>query len=510
MAKTLTLWNMGQQSEGLVDRGRGMSIFTRVIDRLTKRYRVQQEPPIVPAGLIPPTQSRLDEFAKSLGISSGRTARYDDFETMDHGDIAAMLDAVCDAALTFEETDGLGRTELDRPQAFKILVEDDNHRAVIGQILSNTRLKEKLWQYTRDGLKYGDLFIELLAGYQNVLVGLQSYNPRSIEIKTDNHNRLLTGIDPDSKQPLPYLQVGTYGNVTTGWAPWEMLHWRWVPSDRFAYSEKSLLDDFRPDWIKLNKMELAMVVARVVRAYPRQVHYLDYTGLPETETRLALKDYMTRTSMNLRSRAGKTVAPDEDIFMTTGYLRDETGKLTPKLNKIETIDPRANGLTEISDIEYTRRKLFSRVPPEIIGISSNNVKDISSQDIAFGRLIRVVQTRLESLVREVLDVGLLLEGYETGSVNYAVLWPRMMVGTNWKLADAMFRTSMALRNYGEMGASRRWIFRTAWNMSSEEIDAMFEESDEELKRFGPFDPGTSLAKAKAGNNSSESGAPKFA
>lgn len=480
-----------------------MGLFTWISDKLTRKQHLDPEPTVQPSGEIPQVISRMEAFAAAFGVKSGRDARYDDFELMDSGDIAALLDAVCDAALMFDDNDGNG-TESDRPFGFKVQVKSSRQRKVVDQILVQSRLKEKLWYYVRDCLKYGDCFIEPLVDGRE-LVGLQSYHPRSMLVQTDTRNRLRTGSDPDFPgQVLPYQQRNDKSEIVASWEPWQMLHFKWMPSDQYAYSAKSLLDDMRPDWKKLTSLETSMVVARVVRAYTRNVHYLDVTGLGDKEAQKMLADYVRRTSFSLRRQQDKVAAPDEEMFVTTSYLKDPDGKHLPRLNKIDTIDPNAAGLAKIEDIEYQRRKLFSRVPAEILGIQSRNPKAISAQDVAFGRLIRFTQARGEELVRDVIDTGLILAGYDLGSVVYELYWPRNTIGANWLHADAAFRQSMAFRNWVELGMPRREAQKRAWGKTDQEVTDSFAVWKKELTDLGPLDPGTKMAKAGAGSNSTES------
>ena len=491
-----------------------MGMFSWLTERGKKTQVVNPEPPVIPIGDVPPILSRdvyrFNAFEQMLGVQGGRSARYDDLEAMDTGDIAALLDSVCHACLTFDQNDSDG-TEMDRPVSFKVqALKSRNHRNAIDQVLRQTQLKDKLWYYLRDGIKYGDLFLELLVDKKLGLVGLQSYYPRSISVKTDNHNRLLVGADPDNAgQQFPYQQLTASNSVGASWSPADMIHWRWQPSDYYPYSIKGLLDDMRADWKKLSTMELAMVVARIVRAYPRNVHYVDTTGMGDQDAQRALGDYMRKVSFSLRRQqnqalnngAGQPTAPDEELFVTTGYLKDPEGKLVPRLNKVDTIDPNAAGVSKITDVEYQRRKMFSRVPAEIIGIQSRNPKAINAQDVAFGRLIRYAQSRAEDLVRDVIDAGLILEGYDLGEVPYDVYWPRNTVGTNWLHADAQFRGSMSFMNWVGMGLSRREALKRNWGMTDDEVDKTLSDWKKEMADLGPLDQGTPAAKATAGNNS---------
>lgn len=482
-----------------------MGFRSWVLDKLTVKQQVHPAPAVVPLGDIPLLQSadsaRYDQWAAAIGITAGRVPRYDDFDSMDTGDIAALLDALVDAALTFDENDSDG-TEIGRPVGFKIQAKKRNHRKAIEEILVTSGLKRNLYCYLRYVVKYGDLFVEPLIDKGNLIVGTQSYNPRRMYVHTDAQNRLVTGTRDGF--PLPYQQQNDQGRLVAGWAPWELIHWKWFPSDQYAYSEKSLLDDFRADWKKLNSLELAMVVARVSRSYPRNIHVIDTTGMDQTTQDKHFRDYVNRTSMNRRRNRGQAPAPDEDLYLTTGYIRDEKGNLEKRLNDIKQQDPQGKGFSAIGDIEYLRRKLFSRVPGEVVGITNQSSREVTAQDVAFNRLVRYTQGRAEAFVRDVIDLGLLLKGHEVGSVPYDVVWPKT-IATSWKWSDAAFRQAMSYKVSTEaLKLSRRAALRRMYGMTDDEIDQTFKEAEAEFKQFGPVDPSGDNDEIVGGNKSTES------
>lgn len=476
-------------------------------EKLSDKTNVRPEPPVVPTGEVPlpasPDAARVDEWASALSVSPGRAARLSDFEAMDQGDFAALLDAVVDAALTFDEFSHNG-TEADRPDCFKLQATKSRHTKAIEAILVSSQIKSKLRVYLRYLLKYGDLFVEPLIAKDNSVAGVQSYHPRRMYVYTDEHNRLLTGTQDGF--PLPYQQRNSQNAIKAGWAPWELIHWKWLPSDQYAYSEKGLLDDYRADWKKLQALELAMVIARGTRAYPRHVHGVDTTGQNRIEAEGTLREYVRRVSFRNRRQQsnGAYPAPDEDFYISKGYLPDGKGDLHPRLNEIQTIDPLGAGFSAIGDIQYIRRKVFSRVPGEVIGITDTASREITAQDLAFNRLIRYTQSRVEDLVRDVVDLGLVLNGYEIGSVPYYLQFPKTLP-SNWKFADAAFRTAMSYQvACKSLGLARRDALKRMYGMTDDEITATFGETEKEVQQLGPVDPKNVTGKIVGGNQSTES------
>lgn len=406
-----------------------------------------------------------------------RAARYRDFDAMDNSDIAAMLDAVVDAVLTFEDV-STGR-------GFKIESDDTKVQELLNRAVKQADLQQLAEEVLRDMLKYGDAFVEpLFAGPE--LVGAQTYQPSEIYVTRDDKGQLAKGKDDDG-HPVAYQQKKN-GSVVCGWNPWELIHFKFAPSRKLLYSRVSLLDSLRVDWRKLQLVEQGMVVARVTRAYPRRVHYVDVTGKDRVEQEDVLKKYITR--MTKRQYGRKPVNDDgfpivdvsDDLFITTGYDTGPDNKPYPKLNKTEIEDPATAGLSELADVIYLRQKLWSQVPSDVVGIKRNTTTDLDSQDIAFTRLLRRCQTQLERGLRAIFDQVLLANGKLPGTVEYRITMPTIDIKASWKHSDARFRSSMTLRNYLEMGAiSRRYALKQAYNLSDLEIDKLWKEIEEEMK-----------------------------
>lgn len=405
-----------------------------------------------------------------------RAARYADFNLMDTGDLAAMLDAVVDAALTFEDV-STGR-------GFKVESEDAAIEELLNRAKRQADLEQLAEEVLRDMLKYGDAFAEpLFAGPE--LTGVQTYPSPEIFATRNDKGQLVKGKDDDG-YPVAFQQKKN-GRVVAGWQPWEMVHFKFWPSRKLIYSEKGLLDSLRADWRKLQLVEQGMVVARVTRAYPRRVHYVDVTGMDRERQERTLKEYIRRMSQRVFGR--KQVNNDglpivdvsDDLYITTGYETGPDGRPYPKLNKTEIEDPATAGLSELADVTYLRQKIWSQVPSDVVGIRRNTTTDLDTQDIAFTRLLRRAQRQLEKGLRGIFDQVLLANGRIPSQVEYRITLPTIDVKGSWKYSDARFRASMTIRNVLEMGmTSRRWAMRQMYNLSDQEIDTIWSEIAEEM------------------------------
>jgi hypothetical protein len=406
----------------------------------------------------------------------GRAARYTVFDEMDVEDVAAMLDAVVDAAVTFEDV-STGR-------GFKVEADDATIQTLLDEAVKRARLKPLVDEIARDVLKYGDAFVEPVFD-RGLLVWAQTYRPSEIFVTRDDKGRLTVGKDADGF--FAAYQQKRQGSVVAGWQPWEMVHFKLVPSRKLIYSAKSLLDPVVPAWRKLQLVEQGMVVARVTRAYPRKTHYVDMTGKDRNEQETTLRAYINRLTNRVMGRRPTdtntnlpTVDVSEDLYVATGYTTGPDGKPYPKLNKVEVDDPAIAGLAELGDVHYLRAKVFSTVPSDTVGIKRNTTADADSQDLAYTRMLRRLQIQLEEGLRGILDQVLLSAGKLPSKTPYRIVLPAVDIKASWRFADARFRASLTLRNYLETGAiSRRWAVKQAFNISDREVDAIWDQVAEE-------------------------------
>lgn len=407
-----------------------------------------------------------------------RAARYADFAAMDTSDIAALIDAVVDAALTFEDV-STGR-------GFKVEADDLRTQELLNAAAERADLRQLAEEVLRDMLKNGDAFVEpVFAGPD--LVWAQTYQPSEMIVNRNDKGQLVGGKDDDGFPAA--FQQRKQGTTVAGWLPHEMVHFRFWPSRRLKYSEKSLLDGLRADWRKLQMVEQGMVIARVTRAYPRRVHYLDVSNKSRGEQETTLLNYINRMTKRRFGQKPQNsdnlpiVDVSEDLYITTGYDTGSDGKQYPKLNKTEIEDPATAGLAELADVTYLRQKLFAQVPSDVVGIKrSNNAGEMDGQDIAYARLLRRCQRQLEKGLRGIFDQVLLANGRLPSKTPYRITFPLQDVKASWKHSDARFRATMAMRNVLEMGmASRRWGMRQLYNLSDLEIDQVWKELEEEAK-----------------------------
>lgn len=446
----------------------------------------------------------LRDWDEVFGVSNARASRYFDFDHMDSGVVASMLDAITRSALRFDGNEAYSDT-LGENDCFKVHIEGygtSGPRQVIEQIIEDTDLRGELRAITRDVLRNGDEFIEVQVDGTNI-VGIVPYRVDQMVVRRDIKGRLEAGEDKDG--PLAYRQYDS-GRLAGAWFPHEMLHLKYMPSRKFSYSIKGFLDDYRAIYKKISWIEESMVIGRTSRSFPRLIHYVDVTNKSAQDAKKILSDYIRAfTRRILPSGASEKVplTPDEDIFIATGMTAGPDGKPIAKLNRVEHIDPNVNGLANIQDVKMFRQQLFDRVPAAMLGVQEQNATtELTDQELAFGDLLGDLQRILEcQLIRKLFDYGLKLKGYY-GKVRYDITWPQSVGSPSWKLADAQFRLSLKARSEIEFkGMSRKFYLKRTYGMTDEQATDLLVEAEAEEKRFGPLKPGDTTGLIAKGSQS---------
>lgn len=428
----------------------------------------------------------------NFGLELDRQSRYTEFTQMDGGDGAAMLNAIVAQALKFEEVSDTNTDPLLQAKCFKLEVpkKAKEARQIFQDVLKSTQIREKMPEIARDMVKYGDEFDEIV-WIDDEIVGLQPHKVQDMYVNTDVKGRLITKVDRNGK-PMAYQQRREDAIVVAGWQPYEMVHLKLFPTAKDKYSRGGFFDIIRWDWKKLNWLEQGMVLARATRAYPRLIWKRDMTGKTTMDATKSLHNFILSITTK-RTAAGENnkapMTPDEDYFIGSGYTTGTDGKLYPKLDDIQLIDPSLNGLGNIQDLTYQRRKQFNIVPGSVVGIFDNNQGDMTPQDIAYARFVGHVQEALERGLRTLLDRALIAKGIDPDAVQYRVIWPRTTIHTDWRYADGRFRNSMADANYMANGIiSRKTIRMREFGMTDDESAAEEAQIEKELQSMATLYP----------------------
>jgi Bacteriophage T4-like portal protein (Gp20) len=430
-------------------------------------------------------QSVYDQYFKSL---ADRQATYKDVDEMDEvsEEISVALDTIADNVVTSE--DGV-------QMSFAVSSDDPKIDALLNQVTQTTKLYTRVYSIARNLIKYGDNFAEIVVNAQGEVVELRQLPPSTMFRNQDNRGDLVLGkpeYDPNSGSCLnkggecafEQRAEDTQEIVAAFW-PWQIVHYR-NNHDGFKPYGRSHLRVARIIWKKLKAIEEAMIIARLVRAYPKLRAKIDTTGLSPMEADATL----TKISQALNQRQGIDGRREQpysilsDIYLGVPKVKDSTGRFVENATTVDLLEPTGMTVFNIQDVkDYFHRKLLCclRIPPAHLGWEEqvNSRALISRQDVQYMRLLRRIQQLIGHGLEQFYDTTLVLHGFDPNTAEYTIAWPRLSADDDAAAADAEFARAQADNLYAQMKAiDAEWIQEHRFDMSPEEMEEIKERMDE--------------------------------
>lgn len=412
---------------------RNPNLITRVarafFDRQPNGGPQVDEQQTTASGVVTEAQQLI--YDRYFSSKNDRITIYNDVDQLDQvsEEVSVALDTIADNAATSEE--GV-------ETSFIIDSDDADIQASLEAVALRCDLHQKIFTIARSSLKYGDVFLEVVVNKKKDVVETKLLPPitmyrnedaranlRLAEPKYDKDGSCLNDIgecafeqqDPDTNQ----IQAAFY--------PWQIVHGRWA-HDGFSTYGRSMLRVTRIIAKKLRAEEESLIMGRLVRAMLKLVFYIDTTGLTGQQKKAAIEDFkksiLTRSTIDGRRENPYYVLTD--FFVSDGHYR-VGGEVRQSRTRIETLDPKNEGLNQIDDIKYFHRKKLAtlRVPPAYMGFEEDvNAKaTLSMQDIQYVRYVRRIQQYLSQLLKDIFSIQLILEGKDPANIDYSITWPSL-------------------------------------------------------------------------------------
>lgn len=378
-------------------------------------------------------------------LSGRRLDVYADADEMDAAseEVSVALDTIADNVCTSEDGVQVSYVASSKDTAVQTVI-DDTNRA--------TDLHTKVKPLTRNAVKYGDAFSEICVDDTLTLVDLKQLPPRTMRRNVDAFGNLMTGTpryDADghcTNKPgeCAYEQFhpDDPDKLIAAFVPMQIVHTR-LNWDGFSAYGRSHLRVTRYSFKKIRALEESMIVGRLTRDYMKLIFYIDTTGLTSPEANKVISDI--KRSVTQRGRIDKRgeapISVMTDFFMNNSYVR-VNGQVMENRSKIETIDPKNEGLHNIDDVEHHHRKFLAtlRVPPAHIGFERDlNAKaTLTQQDVQYVRWLRSIQQTIGQSLEQVYDTALALAAMDPDDAQYRIAWPMLKATDELAAAQAFF------------------------------------------------------------------------
>ena len=423
------------------------------------------------------TNSTIDLFKKSQNsaftnaISAygmyDRMSRYADFAEMEHTpEIAAALDIYSDETVATDE----------KGQSVHIYSNNAKIRKTLDDLFLDTlNLEFNLNPWTRNLCKYGDFFLFLDVSPE---YGVQNAFPIPVnEIEREE------GYDPEDPMAVRFRWV-TQGNKVL--ENWQIAHFRLLGNDAFLPYGSSVIEPARRVWRQLILIEDAMLVYRVIRSPERRVFYIDVGNVPPEE----IPNYMEQAKSALKSaqvvdkKTGRDDLRYNPLSVDEDYFIPVRGSDSP--TKVDTLAGGQN-TTAIEDVEYIQKKLFAalKIPKAYLGYDEalSSKATLAQEDIRFSRTINKIQRVMIAELNKIAAIHLFSHGYEGEDLlDFQIyLSNPSTIAQQQKLE--LFRAKFEIAGQAPEGMlSRDYLRKSVLGLTSEEIDKIEEQKEEEKLR----------------------------
>lgn len=415
-----------------------------------------------------------------------RRRRYQEFEDMDdYPEVAASFDIYADDSTQFN-LDGT-RWEVDS--------DDQLIKEEVTSLFDDLNITSFIWDITRNTVKYGDCFLELVVDLDNIKKGIQKIkilDPNYI-YRIENQHGILT----DFLQEIP-LQTdnsvfGKAASTSTQKVVYpldknQIVHFRLFSSDPTYYPYgKSIAAAARSVYKSLKMMEDAMLIYRLSRAPERRIFYVDTGNLPASKAEMYLESqkskfkkekYYNRQTGEIDARFNP-MAQDEDFFVAVNGKGSGT--------KIDTLKG-AENLGEVDDVKYFRDKLLAtlKIPKDYIvekDQSPERKANLSQLDVKFARVILRVQQCVEIGLETIAKRHLVIKGFPPLSIQkLKIKLPEpsdMSAKRQLDIDEQKARVVGAVKMLNIFPL--KYIYKNYYQLNDEEIDEMIEKLDEQGK-----------------------------
>lgn len=416
-------------------------------------------------------------------IENVRRARYADYETMDeYPELGTAFDLYADDCTQL----GFKNETWTIDTANDIVVEELN------KMFDDIDLSRFLWDISRNTVKYGDCFIELVIDLDNPNAGVQRVkilDPKYI-LRVENEYGYLT----DFLQEVPKKGSSPDGMFGSHETPNyikldrnQIVHFRLHTSNSAFYPYgKSIAALCHRVFRSLKLMEDAMLIYRLSRAPERRIFYIDVGNLPASRSEMYIERLKEKFKKEKFYDVGSDtvdarynpMSADEDFFVP---IKGGSG------TKIETL-PGAQNLGEVADVSYFRDKLLTalKIPKDYFVEkegSGERKANLAQLDVKFARVILRIQKSIELGLESIAKRHLQLKGFPkhlVESIKIKLPEPSdMFAKRKLDIDEQKTRVIQAVQALGLI--PKDILYKEYFNYTESEIKEIKEKMDKEMQ-----------------------------
>jgi hypothetical protein len=326
-------------------------------------------------------------------------------------EIAAALDIMMEESTTLNADN----------KVINIFSESRRVRRILDDLFFNRLdIHTSLPMWTRNVCKYGDDFLFLNIDSEEGITGVKQLPNIEISRKeNEGFGENSMNAETDKFNPVKFI----WGQRDIEFNAWQIAHFRLLGDDRRLPYGTSMLEKARRIWKQLLLSEDAMLIYRVTRAPERRIFKIFVGNIDEKDVPAYVNNIANnfKRSPVIDQNTGQIdtrynqMAQDQDYFIP---VRDANAP-----SPIDTL-PGATNLSEIADIQYLQKKLFTalRVPKPFLGFEEANGegKNLALQDIRFARTINRIQQAMLQELNKIAIIHLYILGLEDELENFTL------------------------------------------------------------------------------------------
>lgn len=392
---------------------------------------------------------------------------YNEYDLMDRDSIiGSALDILADECTVKNEQDEIINVKTSHPE-IKNIIED-----LFYNVLD---LDFNLWSWIRETCKYGDHFIELHVVESRGVTGFRilepQYTTRIEEYDYDDKNKV--NIDDIT---VSFNYSGDSIRKVDRLENSEVLHFRMLADTGFLPYGKSLIEGARKEWQRLNMMEDAMLIQRIMRAPERRIIYVDIGNMEPNDVDSHMEQVISEMKKtpyydpatgdyNLRFNMENAL---EDIYMPV--RGGDSGDRIDTLQGLQSFD--------IEDVDYFKDKMIAslKVPKAFLNYTEDmsGKATLAAEDIRFARTIERIQRTIVSELYKAAMIHLYSLGYtgkelvdfELSLNNPSTISEREKI----ELLNSKIALARDMKDSKVFDSS--WIYKNIFKLSAEEINVI--------------------------------------
>ncbi len=398
-------------------------------------------------------------YDEQMNIDPARVAKYKDYDLMDTEDpeLSSALDIYADNA-----TKGESETDV----VIHIISKQQKVINILEDMIKQTKLDADLWSITRNLVKYGDVFEEIVVHKDKEVHKLKHLDEKKMIVMKDEWGRL--------DKEHPYIQKSEIDQPVAYFKEWQILHFKLDKDRNSKYGvDGSVLYPIRKLYKQLSMLEDSLVLARLTRAIQRYAYLIDTEGIEPGEPTLEyLNEVMNRMKKRrtINVQTGKMdleynpMSMEEDIFVST----KEGSSANVKVLQGST------NLGVLSDVEYFRNKKFAGVKvPKAYLSHEKDVRArsmITEQDVQFARTVRRIQLSLIKGLHKLFDFVLATRGLDPADIEYEIQLPLLSTIDELRLWQVkQIKANVCLMLHRDLHISLHWILINLLDYDEDDI-----------------------------------------